>query len=188
MCVCVCLGGGGGAATLHDSHAGRESGLCSVPLVGLQRQEIPGRTGAPGRPAAGGAHTYANISHFCDFFSRLQGSAVFSLQENFPSLTLTLSGWRRSPTGASVSQATRYQLHLHPAAAGSHSTGGFYCLCCVLQVQYSVIDQRPAAKMEQFCLANDIKLLTYGTLGKIQHHYFITLWSFELDAYKKSPY
>ncbi|XP_018544443.1 L-glyceraldehyde 3-phosphate reductase [Lates calcarifer] len=33
------------------------------------------------------------------------------------------------------------------------------------QVQYSVIDQRPAAKMEQFCLANDIKLLTYGTLA-----------------------
>ncbi|XP_029361780.1 uncharacterized protein LOC115045931 isoform X2 [Echeneis naucrates] len=32
------------------------------------------------------------------------------------------------------------------------------------QVQYSVIDQRPAAKMQQFCLANNIKLLTYGTL------------------------
>lgn len=33
------------------------------------------------------------------------------------------------------------------------------------QVQYSVIDQRPAAKMEQFCLANNIQLLTYGTLA-----------------------
>ncbi|XP_070825606.1 uncharacterized protein [Chaetodon trifascialis] len=33
------------------------------------------------------------------------------------------------------------------------------------QVQYSVIDQRPAAKMEQFCLANSIQLLTYGTLA-----------------------
>lgn len=72
-----------------------------------------------------------------------------------------------------------------PAPADSHSTGGFYRGCCALQVQYSVIDQRPAAKMEQFCLANDIKLLTYGTLGKIQHHYIITLWSFELDVYKK---
>ncbi|KAJ8394791.1 hypothetical protein AAFF_G00041460 [Aldrovandia affinis] len=33
------------------------------------------------------------------------------------------------------------------------------------QVQYSLIDRRPAAKMEKFCLANDIQLLTYGTLG-----------------------
>ncbi|XP_036959594.1 aldo-keto reductase family 1 member B7-like [Acanthopagrus latus] len=33
------------------------------------------------------------------------------------------------------------------------------------QVQYSVIDQRPAAKMEHFCLANNIQLLTYGTLA-----------------------
>lgn len=33
------------------------------------------------------------------------------------------------------------------------------------QVQYSLIDQRPAAKMEQFCLANNIHLLTYGTLA-----------------------
>ncbi|XP_059188238.1 uncharacterized protein LOC131970997 [Centropristis striata] len=33
------------------------------------------------------------------------------------------------------------------------------------QVQYSLIDQRPAAKMEHFCLANNIKLLTYGTLA-----------------------
>ncbi|XP_026222826.1 uncharacterized oxidoreductase At1g06690, chloroplastic-like isoform X2 [Anabas testudineus] len=33
------------------------------------------------------------------------------------------------------------------------------------QVQYSVIDQRPAMKMEQFCLANNIQLLTYGTLA-----------------------
>ncbi|XP_074537822.1 uncharacterized protein LOC141799477 [Halichoeres trimaculatus] len=33
------------------------------------------------------------------------------------------------------------------------------------QVQYSVVDQRPAAKMEQFCLANNIQLLTYGTLA-----------------------
>ncbi|KAM3618811.1 uncharacterized protein V6R79_025109 [Siganus canaliculatus] len=33
------------------------------------------------------------------------------------------------------------------------------------QVQYSVIDQRPAVKMEQFCLANNIQLFTYGTLA-----------------------
>ncbi|XP_041859362.1 uncharacterized oxidoreductase At1g06690, chloroplastic-like isoform X2 [Melanotaenia boesemani] len=33
------------------------------------------------------------------------------------------------------------------------------------QVQYSLIDQRPAVRMEQFCLANNIKLLTYGTLA-----------------------
>ncbi|XP_068454016.1 uncharacterized protein [Clinocottus analis] len=33
------------------------------------------------------------------------------------------------------------------------------------QVQYSLIDQRPAAKMEKFCLANNIQLLTYGTLA-----------------------
>ncbi|KAG9332423.1 hypothetical protein JZ751_014521 [Albula glossodonta] len=33
------------------------------------------------------------------------------------------------------------------------------------QVQYSIIDRRPAAKMEKFCLAHDVKLLTYGTLG-----------------------
>ncbi|KAM4610838.1 uncharacterized protein ACJ7VT_013987 [Polymixia lowei] len=33
------------------------------------------------------------------------------------------------------------------------------------QVQYSLIDRRPAAKMEEFCLANDIQLLTYGTLA-----------------------
>ncbi|XP_014896802.1 uncharacterized oxidoreductase At1g06690, chloroplastic-like [Poecilia latipinna] len=33
------------------------------------------------------------------------------------------------------------------------------------QVQYSLIDQRPAARMERFCVANNIKLLTYGTLA-----------------------
>ncbi|XP_007237087.3 2,5-diketo-D-gluconic acid reductase A [Astyanax mexicanus] len=33
------------------------------------------------------------------------------------------------------------------------------------QVQYSLIDQRPAARMEEFCLKHNIKLLTYGTLG-----------------------
>ncbi|KAJ8370857.1 hypothetical protein SKAU_G00108850 [Synaphobranchus kaupii] len=33
------------------------------------------------------------------------------------------------------------------------------------QVQYSLIDRRPAAKMEKFCLAHDIQMLTYGTLG-----------------------
>lgn len=33
------------------------------------------------------------------------------------------------------------------------------------QVQYSVIDQRPAARMQQFCLDHDIQLLTYGTLA-----------------------
>jgi aryl-alcohol dehydrogenase-like predicted oxidoreductase len=33
------------------------------------------------------------------------------------------------------------------------------------QVQYSVIDQRPQVEMESFCKKNNIKLLTYGTLG-----------------------
>ncbi|XP_036390149.1 uncharacterized oxidoreductase At1g06690, chloroplastic-like [Megalops cyprinoides] len=33
------------------------------------------------------------------------------------------------------------------------------------QVQYSLIDRRPAAKMEKFCLAHGIQLLTYGTIG-----------------------
>lgn len=33
------------------------------------------------------------------------------------------------------------------------------------QVQYSVIDQRPQVEMESFCRKNNIKLLTYGTLG-----------------------
>lgn len=43
----VCAGGGDGAAALHDPYAGGQSGLCPVPLVGLQRQKIPGCTGAP---------------------------------------------------------------------------------------------------------------------------------------------
>lgn len=33
------------------------------------------------------------------------------------------------------------------------------------QVQYSVIDQRPQVEMESLCKKNNIKLLTYGTLG-----------------------
>jgi aryl-alcohol dehydrogenase-like predicted oxidoreductase len=33
------------------------------------------------------------------------------------------------------------------------------------QVQYSLIDMRPAAKMAAYCLENDIALLTYGTLA-----------------------
>lgn len=45
--VCVCAGSGEGTAVLHGPYAGGQSGLCSVPLVGLQRQEIPGRTGTP---------------------------------------------------------------------------------------------------------------------------------------------
>jgi aryl-alcohol dehydrogenase-like predicted oxidoreductase len=32
------------------------------------------------------------------------------------------------------------------------------------QVQYSLVDQRPAAKMEAFCAGHGISLLTYGTL------------------------
>ena len=32
------------------------------------------------------------------------------------------------------------------------------------QVQYSIIDQRPQVKMEQFCQKNKMHLLTYGTL------------------------
>ncbi|CDQ92235.1 unnamed protein product [Oncorhynchus mykiss] len=34
-----------------------------------------------------------------------------------------------------------------------------------MQVQYSLIDQRPAAKVEAVCLSHDIQLLTYGTLA-----------------------
>ena len=33
------------------------------------------------------------------------------------------------------------------------------------QVQYSLIDRRPAAKMEKFCLDHGVQMLTYGTLG-----------------------
>ncbi|XP_062397673.1 protein tas-like [Sardina pilchardus] len=33
------------------------------------------------------------------------------------------------------------------------------------QVQYSVLDRRPAVHMERFCLDHGIQLLTYGTLG-----------------------
>ncbi|MEQ2219295.1 hypothetical protein XENOCAPTIV_015524 [Xenoophorus captivus] len=36
---------------------------------------------------------------------------------------------------------------------------------CISSNQYSLIDQRPAARMEQFCVANNIKLLTYGSLA-----------------------
>jgi aryl-alcohol dehydrogenase-like predicted oxidoreductase len=32
------------------------------------------------------------------------------------------------------------------------------------QVQYSIIDQRPQIKMTEFCLKNEVNLLTYGTL------------------------
>ena len=60
--VSVCAGGGESAAALHDPYAGGQSGLCSVPLVGLQRQEIPGRTGTPVRPAAGRTHTYVHYN------------------------------------------------------------------------------------------------------------------------------
>lgn len=42
--MCLCAGGEEGAAMLHDPHAGGQSGLCSVPLVGLHGQEVPGRT------------------------------------------------------------------------------------------------------------------------------------------------
>jgi aryl-alcohol dehydrogenase-like predicted oxidoreductase len=33
------------------------------------------------------------------------------------------------------------------------------------QVQYSLVDRRPEAKLSAFCEGHDIKLLTYGTLG-----------------------
>ncbi|XP_029361779.1 uncharacterized protein LOC115045931 isoform X1 [Echeneis naucrates] len=62
------------------------------------------------------------------------------------------------------------------------------------QVQYSVIDQRPAAKMQQFCLANNIKLLTYGTLaggllserylGKAEPNSRAELYTASLSKYK----
>lgn len=60
VCAPVRAGGGEGAAALHEPYAGGQSGLCSVPLVGLWRQEVPGRAGTPGRPAAGGTHTYVH--------------------------------------------------------------------------------------------------------------------------------
>ena len=42
------------------------------------------------------------------------------------------------------------------------------------QVQYSIIDQRPAIKLTPFCQKNDIKLLSYGTLlgGFLTEKYF----------------
>ncbi|XP_041802292.1 uncharacterized oxidoreductase At1g06690, chloroplastic-like [Chelmon rostratus] len=62
------------------------------------------------------------------------------------------------------------------------------------QVQYSVIDQRPAAKMEQFCRANNIQLLTYGTLaggllserylGKVEPSTRAELYTASLSKYK----
>nr|XP_004554091.1 uncharacterized oxidoreductase At1g06690, chloroplastic [Maylandia zebra]XP_004554092.1 uncharacterized oxidoreductase At1g06690, chloroplastic [Maylandia zebra] len=62
------------------------------------------------------------------------------------------------------------------------------------QVQYSVIDQRPAARMEQFCVANNIKLLTYGTLagGLLSERYLrkvepisrVELYTASLSKYK----
>lgn len=55
--MCLCAGGGEGTAALHEPYAGGQSGLRAVPLVGLWRREIPGCTGTPGRPAAGGTHT-----------------------------------------------------------------------------------------------------------------------------------
>ncbi|XP_034027600.1 uncharacterized oxidoreductase At1g06690, chloroplastic-like isoform X2 [Thalassophryne amazonica] len=63
------------------------------------------------------------------------------------------------------------------------------------QVQYSVIDQRPAARMEAFCLANDIQLLTYGTLaggllsgcylGKAEPKSSAELYTASLSKYKE---
>lgn len=61
-CLFLCAGGGESSAALHDPDASGHSGLCSVPLVGLQRQEIPGGTGTPVRSAAGGTHTYVQCS------------------------------------------------------------------------------------------------------------------------------
>ncbi|CAK6976361.1 uncharacterized oxidoreductase YccK-like [Scomber scombrus] len=62
------------------------------------------------------------------------------------------------------------------------------------QVQYSLIDQRPAAKMEQFCLDNNIQLLTYGTLaggllterylGKAEPNTRAELYTASLSKYK----
>ncbi|XP_034000456.1 uncharacterized oxidoreductase YccK-like [Trematomus bernacchii] len=63
------------------------------------------------------------------------------------------------------------------------------------QVQYSLIDQRPAARMEQFCVANNIQLLTYGTLaggllserylGKTEPNSKAELYTASLSKYKK---
>ncbi|XP_071779772.2 uncharacterized protein LOC139930465 [Centroberyx gerrardi] len=63
------------------------------------------------------------------------------------------------------------------------------------QVQYSLIDQRPAARMEEFCLANNIHLLTYGTLaggllserylGKVEPKSRAELNTSSLSKYKK---
>ncbi|KAJ4933768.1 hypothetical protein JOQ06_006579 [Pogonophryne albipinna] len=63
------------------------------------------------------------------------------------------------------------------------------------QVQYSLIDQRPAARMEQFCVANNIQLLTYGTLaggllserhlGKTEPNSRAELYTASLSKYKK---
>ncbi|XP_008287452.1 uncharacterized oxidoreductase At1g06690, chloroplastic-like [Stegastes partitus] len=62
------------------------------------------------------------------------------------------------------------------------------------QVQYSLIDQRPAARMQQFCLDNNIQLLTYGTLaggllserylGKAEPNSRAELYTASLSKYK----
>ncbi|XP_068997403.1 uncharacterized protein [Embiotoca jacksoni] len=62
------------------------------------------------------------------------------------------------------------------------------------QVQYSLIDQRPAARMQQFCLTNNIQLLTYGTLagsllserylGKAEPNSRADLYTASLSKYK----
>lgn len=63
------------------------------------------------------------------------------------------------------------------------------------QVQYSLIDQRPAAKMEAVCLSHGIQLLTYGTLaggllserylGKAEPTSRVELNTASLSKYKK---
>ncbi|XP_038866081.1 pyridoxal reductase, chloroplastic-like [Salvelinus namaycush] len=63
------------------------------------------------------------------------------------------------------------------------------------QVQYSLIDQRPAVKMEAVCLSHGIQLLTYGTLaggllserylGKAEPTSRVELNTASLSKYKK---
>uniref|UniRef100_A0A3Q3XMQ8 NADP-dependent oxidoreductase domain-containing protein n=1 Tax=Mola mola TaxID=94237 RepID=A0A3Q3XMQ8_MOLML len=67
----------------------------------------------------------------------------------------------------------------------THSWNPPSLLCptvCMYDVHYSVIDQRPAVKMEHFCLANNIQLLTYGTLGEMQQFHSEDMLSFPCFA------
>lgn len=103
----------------------------------------------------------------------LQGSTCFVLFSSSGELALTNfdtqrleeitnRGIRISSNQVTPPSVTLHQTLAVPALFTAYSMSS-------AQVQYSLIDQRPAVKMEHFCLANNIQLLTYGTLGENQH-------------------